>query len=109
VYEDEGYLWEALEKLNITDLHIVLNDEGYAVWRETPALSKHDTAVDVILMKFAKWKEEQGAVLFDKQNANVFFLQASRGTRNVAQISPSGVPTDWMKEPLSETSSLEKS
>jgi hypothetical protein len=36
VYEDEGYLWEALEKLNITDLHIVLNDEGYAVWRETP-------------------------------------------------------------------------
>jgi hypothetical protein len=71
VYKDEGYLWEELEKLNLTDLHIVLNDEGYAVWREMPG-TVHNTGVNAIHMEFAKWKEEQGAVLFSRLEADVF-------------------------------------
>jgi hypothetical protein len=35
-FEDDGELWEDLKKLNVTDLQIVLDDEGYAVWREMP-------------------------------------------------------------------------
>jgi hypothetical protein len=32
----ERELWAFLERLDATDLHIVLDDEGYAVWQEMP-------------------------------------------------------------------------
>jgi hypothetical protein len=36
VYENERELWKDLEKYDLTNLQIVRNDEGYAVWREIP-------------------------------------------------------------------------
>jgi hypothetical protein len=73
-----------LEKLNLTDLHIVLNDEGYAVWREMPG-TEHDTAVD--LMKFAKWKENKALYFLANRTLMFLCLKASRGTRKGPQMA----------------------
>jgi hypothetical protein len=72
MYEDEGDLWEDLEKLNLTDLHIVLNNEGYAVWREMPG-PIHNAAVRGIQTNFQRWEQEQGPALFGEKGADVFY------------------------------------
>jgi hypothetical protein len=46
-YGHESELRADLERFELTDLHVVLNTEGNAVWREMPS-SEHRRAVDVI-------------------------------------------------------------
>jgi hypothetical protein len=75
VYEDEGDLWEDLEKLDLTDLHIVLDNEGYAVWREMPG-PIHNAGVSAILNELRKWEREQGAVVFGRPEASVFVSES---------------------------------
>jgi len=75
LYNDEGELWEAQQKIGLSDLQIVLDSEGCAVWREMPD-TKHNAGVDVILDEFEKWKQEQGAVLLGKKGADVFVSQS---------------------------------
>jgi hypothetical protein len=57
-YEDDGELWEAQEKLDLSDLQIVRNEQGYAVWREMPG-PIHNIAVFEIQELFNAWKGEQ--------------------------------------------------
>ena len=69
---NKGEHWEAQQKIGLSDLQIVLNSEGYAVWREMPD-TKHNARVDVILGEYGKWKQEQSAVLSGrKKEADVF-------------------------------------
>jgi hypothetical protein len=73
VYEDDGELWEKLDKLNLSDLQIVRNDQGYAVWREMPG-PFHNAAVEEIEQLFRAWKGEQ--ILRGTKQADVPTLQA---------------------------------
>jgi hypothetical protein len=74
-YSDEGVLWEAQQKIGLSDLQIVLNSEGYAVWREMPDPNRN-TGVRVISREFGKWKrkqeQEQVDILFGEKDADVF-------------------------------------
>jgi hypothetical protein len=63
VFKDEGELWKVQEKIGLSDLQLVLNSEGYAVWREMPE-TEHNSGVWLIEDEFSKWKQEQGAVLY---------------------------------------------
>jgi hypothetical protein len=40
-YNHESDLLEDLKKLDLTDLQIILDDEGYAIWREPEASRLH--------------------------------------------------------------------
>jgi len=51
-------LLEDLEKNGFRDLHIVLNDDGYAVWRDKPG-DAHNDAVKMIDRRFQNWKAQQ--------------------------------------------------
>jgi hypothetical protein len=79
-YNHESELLGNLEKLDLTDLQIVLNEEGYAIWREMPSYI-HNGAVDTILNLFQVWKQEQGAQLFGKQEADVLVSSATNTKR----------------------------
>jgi hypothetical protein len=92
-YEDDGELWEELEKLNLSDLQIVRNEQGYAVWREMPG-PIHNAAVEEIQELFTAWKGEQVAQLRGTKEADVYYMKNSRKTTSAAPLSPSGVPTD---------------
>jgi hypothetical protein len=77
VYNDEGELWEAQQKIGLSDLQIVLTSEGYAVWREMPD-TKHNAGVRVILNEFGKWKQEQCAVFFWRKSSGLFCISKLR-------------------------------
>ena len=82
VFKDEGELWKEQEKIGLSDLDIVLNSEGYAVWREMPG-EIHVRGVNVIQSEFFKWKQEQGAVFFATKEPNVFVSDSfGRDRRN---------------------------
>jgi hypothetical protein len=53
-YKDESTLLEDLEKNGVRDLHIVLNKDGYAVWKEMPG-DAHNEAVASIKDCFDSW------------------------------------------------------
>jgi hypothetical protein len=80
VYEDEDDLWEAQDKIGLSDLQIVLNSEGYAVWREMPD-TKHNSGVGTIRMEFWKWKQEQSAMLDAEKGADVFVSRSFERNR----------------------------
>jgi hypothetical protein len=73
-YEDDGELWEELEKLNLSDLQIVRNEQGYAVWREMPG-PIHNAAVEEIQELFNAWKGEQAAQLCGTKQADVYYMK----------------------------------
>jgi hypothetical protein len=72
-YEDDGELWEELEKLNLSDLQIVRNEQGYAVWREMPG-PIHNAAVEEIQHEFQRWEKDQGALLLGTKEADVYYM-----------------------------------
>jgi hypothetical protein len=75
-YEDDGELWEDLERLHVTDLQIVLDDEGYVVWREMNC-AFHNAAVEEIQELFIAWKHrpEQVAQLCILQEPDVYYMK----------------------------------
>lgn len=75
VYQDEGELWKAQEKIGLDDLQIVLDSKGNAVWRDMPGVF-HNAAIDVIRRTFLTWSSDQGAVLDGKQEADIFVSQS---------------------------------
>lgn len=82
VFQNEGMLWEAQEKLGLSDLQIVLNSEGYAVWREMPEI-EHDIGVDVIHSEFLSWNNQHHCgKLFGKQDASVFVVDSYEKFKN---------------------------
>lgn len=56
-YIDESAFLEDLEPFS--DLHIVLNEDGFAVWQKMPG-NAHNSAVKMIIRRFATWKRESG-------------------------------------------------
>jgi hypothetical protein len=93
MYQDEHELWEDLETFDLTDLDVVHNDEGYAVWRETPGFIHHG-AVDRIQIEFDRWKREHATVVFRKTRPNVFMVE--RYERNMKRCPDFAIwgPTD---------------
>ena len=73
-YDDGGDLFRALEKIGQSDLRIVLSDQGYAVWQETPG-PIHNSAVRRIQKSFEKWEKEQGAVLHGEKEADLYYTK----------------------------------
>jgi hypothetical protein len=57
-YAEESAFLEDLEKNGFRDLHLVLNKDGYAVWREMPG-DAHNDAVELIDRRFQSWKKQQ--------------------------------------------------
>jgi hypothetical protein len=68
-------LWADLEELDVTDLHIVLNTEGFTVWREMPD-QEHKWAVQEIEIEFDEWKEGKG-VLGTAKNPTSLWITAT--------------------------------
>jgi hypothetical protein len=79
-YNHESELLEDIQKQGITDLQIVLNNEGYAIWREMPGVI-HNRAVGKILVAFQTWKQEQGAQLHGEKSADVLTNSATQTKR----------------------------
>jgi hypothetical protein len=63
-------VWADLERFELTDLHIDLNTEGFAVWREMPS-SEHRWAVDVIEAEFDVRKQDRNVKKCNKPNVFV--------------------------------------
>jgi hypothetical protein len=74
-YHHKSELWVDLERFELTDLHIVLNTEGFAVWREMPS-SEHARAVDVIEAKFHAWKQDR--IVKSAMNPMSLWIKAKR-------------------------------
>lgn len=68
-YSCERELRTDLERLGADDLQIVLNGEGFAVWREMPG-EAHRSAVREIIDLFDEWKD--GRLIKVEKEANVF-------------------------------------
>ena len=75
-----------LEEIGQSDLRIVLIDQGYAVWQETPG-PIHNAAVRRIKKSFEKWEKEQGAVLYGEKEADLYYMKNFKkdNKRNLAE------------------------
>jgi hypothetical protein len=95
MYNDEGELWEAQQKIGLSDLQIVLNNEGYAVWREMPDRALSIMPVSMLsLQDFGSGSKSKALYFLADKKRTFLCLKAASVTRSVALISLFGVQTD---------------
>jgi len=83
-YDSESELLNDLEQYGLRDLRIVLDKEGFAVWREIPG-KQHQGAVDVIQFSFDVWK--QGRALQGRKAANLFVNDSFNTPKNHLRVA----------------------
>ena len=67
-YVDESSFLKDLEPHS--DLRIVLNDQGYAVWQEMPG-DGHNTGMEIIVETFQSWAARTQCGVKGKENVNI--------------------------------------
>ena len=79
-YASERQLLVDLEKFCLDDLRILLNQDGYPIWREMPG-SLHNRVVSEIIHRFNEWKNRR-PILCEKEE-NVFVNESFNTPPNV--------------------------
>lgn len=72
-YVDESSFLKDLEPYS--DLHIVLNDQGYAVWRKMPG-NGHNSGVELIVESFQSWNTRTNCGVKGKQETNILVMRS---------------------------------
>lgn len=76
-FDHESKLLKTLEKLDVDDLRVILNDKGYVVFREMESLY-HKKSVELIKKAFDRWVKDEnpGSKVMGEFQPNVLVAQS---------------------------------
>ena len=76
----EHKLLSDLEKFELADLHILLNKDGYPIWREMPG-EEHNLVTQKIAIRCGRWKNGR-SIEFRSGTVNVFLNNSFNSPKN---------------------------